>query len=156
MRFFLQCLFLTLLVFTLGACTNRKKELQPKIFNNQNEDNVPDTPDNQNQNEAVLADTFFFGCAYLDANENNVLDETDPKIPDVTFAITLAGGGGFSDRPSKDGCGMIIIPGGLKETNWPVTARMQPPEDANLELVGPAETLLEYPETHADFLFSQR
>ena len=154
MRIFLRTLFLTLLVFNLGACNSRKKVLLPEMFNNQNEHAPPEMFNNRN--EDVLADTFFFGCAYLDANKNSVLDETDPKIPDMTFTITLAGGGGFSDRPAKDGCGMVIIPGGLKETHWPVTARMQPPEDASLELVDPAEILLDYPKTHADFLFSQR
>jgi hypothetical protein len=154
MRIFLQFLFLTLLVFTLDACNSQKKETLPGMLNNQNEDATPEMFNNQN--EQVLADTFFFGCAYLDANENSVLDETDPKIPDVTFTISLAGGGGFGDRTSGDGCGMVVIPGGLKETHWPVTARMQPPEGANLELVGPAEILLGYPKTHADFLFSQR
>ncbi len=156
MRIFLQFFFLTVLGLTLGACANQKNEIQPEVSNNQNEDTHLDTSNNKNRDEAVLADTFFFGCAYLDANENSVLDETDPKIPGATFGITLAGGGGFSGRTSEDNCAMVIIPGGLDESHWPVTARMLPPDDASYERISPADLLLEYPETHADFLFAQQ
>jgi hypothetical protein len=154
MRIFLRFLFLTLLSFILGACNSRNKEMLPEPFNNQNEAAPPEMFNNRN--EDVLADTFFFGCAYLDANENSVLDETDPKIPDMTFTITLAGGGGFGGRTSEDNCAMVIIPGGLAEASWPVRASMQPQNSASYEWISPAEILLEHAETHADFLFSRR
>jgi hypothetical protein len=52
------------------------------------------------------------------------------------------------------GCATVTVPGGIGEKYWPVTVRVKPPEGTEYELVGPAEITLEYPESHADFLFA--
>ena len=104
-----------------------------------------------NQNDEVLADTFFYGCAYLDINQNEVIDEDDLKIGGAVFEISL----GFRGTTSEGGCATVVIPGGIGDSYWPVKARMQPPEDSSYKLIGPAEILLEYPETQANFLFAE-
>ena len=143
---------LSLGILLLCACTSQGVETPANTIADRN---TPDrnTPDS---NEMVLADTFFFGCAYLDANSNGELDENDPKLVDMHFTITLAGGGGFGGRTPEKGCAMVIIPGGLEESHWPVKARMLPPEGSSYELIGEEEILLEYPKTHADFLYTER
>ena len=104
----------------------------------------------------ILADSFFFGCAYLDTNGNGEIDPDDPGLKDVLFTVSMQGGMGLSAYTSGDrGCATIIVPGGLETDAWPVTASMQPPAESNLELVGPAEVVLAYPESHADFLFAE-
>ena len=102
----------------------------------------------------VLADTFFFGCAYLDSNSNGEIDPDDQSVEDALFVVTLREGIGFGDSTTARGCAMVVVPGGLSEESWPVTVRMEPPEETSYELVGPAEVVLEYPDGHADFLFA--
>jgi hypothetical protein len=104
---------------------------------------------------AILADTFFFGCAYLDENGNGEIDPDDPGLEDALFAVSMQGVMGFSAYTFADGCATIVIPGGLGQDAWPVTAQMQPPAESNLEWVGPVEVVLAYPESHADFLFAE-
>jgi hypothetical protein len=120
--------------------------------------NTPSTPPDPAQTATptarILADSFFFGCAYLDANGNGTLDSDDPGLADAMFLIALNGGGGFGAPTSGSGCATITIPGGLGEESWPVTARMEPPQESGYELVSPAEVVLERPESHADFLFA--
>ena len=103
------------------------------------------------QSDKVLADTFFYGCAYLDSNHNQVIDEEDVKIGGMFFEISL----GFRGTTSEGGCATIVIPGGLNESQWPVTARMRLPEDSDYQLISLEEILLAYPDTHADFLFTK-
>lgn len=103
----------------------------------------------------VLADTFFFGHAYVDANGNGKLDADDPGLEDAQFVVVLSGGAGPAARTGKDGSAFIVIPGGLSKDDWPVTMRMEPPSDADYEAVRPAELVLEYPGSSADFLFTQ-
>jgi hypothetical protein len=104
----------------------------------------------------VYADTFFGGCAYLDSNGNGEIDPDDLKLAGATFLVALSDGGiGFGADTSESSCALITVPGGLDEESWPVTARMEPPEGTDYKLVGPAEIVLEYPKTHADFLFTE-
>jgi hypothetical protein len=102
----------------------------------------------------VLADTFFHGCAYLDSNGNGEIDADDQKLKNGMFLVALNGGAGFGAPTTEGGCATVTIPGGIGEESWPVAARMEPPEETGYELVGPAEIVLEYPESHADFLFA--
>jgi len=101
----------------------------------------------------VLADTFFFGHAYLDANGNEKIDPEDPGLEGALFEVALSGGGSSASRTGKDGSAVIVIPGGVSQKGWPVRARMRPPPDADYELVGPEELALQYPQVSADFLF---
>lgn len=102
----------------------------------------------------ILADTFFYGHAYVDANGNGEIDADDPGLQGAVFEVTLSGKGGSGALTGKDGSAFIIIPGGLSEKSWPVRARMRPPPDTDYELVGPEEIVLEYPQVSADFLFA--
>jgi hypothetical protein len=103
----------------------------------------------------ILADSFFFGCAYLDENGNGEIDPDDPGLKDALFAFSTQVGIGLSGYTSSNGCATIVVPGGLGAEAWPVTAHMQPPAESNLELVDSAEVVLAYPESHADFLFTE-
>ncbi len=103
---------------------------------------------------AVLADTFFFGHAYVDTNGNGHIDEQDAPLAGAPFAVTLQGGGGFGGTTAKDGTAFVVVPGGLDESYWPVTAQMKAPEGSAYQVVGPDEILLEYPKTRAEFLFA--
>jgi hypothetical protein len=142
MRITSQILYLSLGVLLLYACTSKKEEALTDTLSGNKEE--------------VLANTFFFGCAYLDSNGNSELDDADAMIAEMTFTITLTGGGGFSGRTSEKNCAMVIVPGGLDESYWPVKARMLPPESGRYELISVEEILLEYHEAHADFLYSVR
>jgi hypothetical protein len=102
----------------------------------------------------VLADTFFTGCAYLDTNGNKEIDSGDPLLERATFVVTLSGGAGFGALTSENRCAFITVPGGLGEEFWPVTARMEPPEGTGYQLTTPAEVVLDYPNSHSDFLFT--
>ncbi|HMN62360.1 MAG TPA: hypothetical protein PJ988_18485 [Anaerolinea sp.] len=105
---------------------------------------------------AVLGDSNFSGCAYLDANANGEIDNQDTPIGEMKFTITLSKGAGFGGLTSdKDGCASILIPSPLSETSWPVLARMEVPPALKVVPVGDNLTTLEYPDTHADFLFTQ-
>jgi hypothetical protein len=101
----------------------------------------------------ILADAFFFGHAYLDADGNGKIDPDDPGLGGARFEVGLSWGGGSVAFTGKDGSASIVIPGGLREKDWPVRARMIPPPDTSYQLVGPAEVVLEYPKSSADFLF---
>jgi hypothetical protein len=101
----------------------------------------------------VLADSFFYGCAYLDANGNDEIDDEDPGLKGATFVVTLKGGAGFGAPTPDNGCVTIVVPGGLGDDDWPVTTRMEPPEDSDALSEGSVEVVLEKPQSHADFLF---
>ncbi len=102
----------------------------------------------------IMADTFFGGCAYLDSNDNGQIDPDDQRLEDALFSVALSGEGGFRAFTFKNGCATVTVPGGLGEESWPVTVRMEPPEETHYDLLSPAEVVLEYPKGHADFLFT--
>ncbi len=102
----------------------------------------------------VLADTFFYGHAYVDANGNGEIDSQDPGLEGAVFEVSLNDEGGSAASTGKDGSALIVIPGGVSKAGWPVRARMRPPPDTDYKLVGPEEIVLEYPQVSADFLFA--
>lgn len=109
----------------------------------------------------VLADTFFFGHGYIDTNQNSELDPDDPPLADASFnvmtQVTTNNNErvGFGASTSTDGAATIVVPGGLTEESWPITVRMEPPAGSLYERLGPADVTLTYPQTTADFLFTQ-
>jgi hypothetical protein len=103
---------------------------------------------------AIMADWFFHGCAYVDANGNGEIDTDDEPLKGAMLLVSLKGMVGFGAPTFSDGCATIVVPGGLKKDNWPVTLSINPPaEDDGLELVEPTEHVLEYPGSSWDFLF---
>ena len=95
-------------------------------------------------------DAFFGGYAFLDENGNGEIDSEDTPIENATLIVTLQGGfetGGLTD---KTGNAFITIPGGV---DYPVTLRMEAPNDSSLILIGPSSVT--YPSAEpAKFLFS--
>ena len=138
MRFLLAIIPLALLIFLLCSCICLSSSMEPA------------TP-----TIGILADTFFGGCAYLDSNSNGKIDPDDQPVEDALFVVTLREGAGFGATTSASGCATVVVPGGLPEESWPVTVRMEPPEESGYELVSPVEAVLEYPDTSADFLFAE-
>jgi len=127
MRHLVRAVPLVPLILLLCACTRPKRE--------------------------ILADTFFYGHAYVDANGNGRIDEDDPGLEGAMFVVRLSKMGGLTARTTSNGRAMIAVPGGLSKKEWPVTASMNPPPDTNYELMAPTEIVLEYPAGDADFLF---
>jgi len=104
----------------------------------------------------ILADTFFTGCAFLDKNANGLVDSEDTPIGGMSFSVTLSEGTGFGALTSdNDGCASTIIPMGLPREAWPVVAQMKMPQTSTYIPIGEIRVTLEYPDTRADFLFSQ-
>jgi len=64
-------------------------------------------------------DTFFFGHAFIDANGNRELDDSDPPLKGRSSPAA-----GFGARPEPIGVAAVVIPGGW---NKPVEAQMAPP-----------------------------
>ena len=98
----------------------------------------------------VLADIFFSGYAYLDANGNGEIDNEDTPLENAMFIVTLQGGLEVGDTTDVKGNAFITIPGGV---DYPVTLRMEAPKDSRLKLIGPASVTFPSDET-AKFLFS--
>jgi len=101
----------------------------------------------------VMADTDFSGCAYLDQDDNGIIDPGEPLLGGLTFTITLAGGMGFGGGTGDGRCGFILVPGALPADAWPIMARMVVPEDFGFKAVGPTEIMLQHPQRRAEFLF---
>jgi acetyl esterase/lipase len=96
----------------------------------------------------ILADSFFSGYAYVDANGNKQIDESDPPLEGAMF--TLAG---FGDTTDANGMAFITIPGGWER---PVLAQMRPPKEGGYTLIGPNQVTLQSPgKTRAEFLFGR-
>jgi hypothetical protein len=103
--------------------------------------------------ETILADTFFFGCAYLDTNGNGEVDAGDQGIEDGRFVVDVHGNRGvFAAATGENGCATIVIPGGLSAEDWPVTGRME--SVSAYKLISPEEMILEQRGSRrADFLY---
>lgn len=131
---FILLLILVVLALLLAACGRSTSS--------------PPTP-------AVMGDSNFSGCAYLDANGNGEIDDQDTPIGEMKFTITLSKGAGFGAVTSKkDGCASVLIPSALSETSWPVMARMEAPSGLKIVPVGDSKVELKFPDIHVDFLFT--
>jgi len=104
--------------------------------------------------EPALADTFFSGQAFLDANGNSQIDPEDTPVANATFIVTLQGGGEFGGQTDDTGKAFITIPASVE---YPVTVRMEVPKDSALILLEPSTlTLSEQTGETVKFLFSSK
>lgn len=98
----------------------------------------------------VLADSFFYGKAYIDSNGNGQIDPGDPPLEGALFIATDArgaSGGGWTD---SKGSAMAWWP---SDSQYPVTLQMQPPEGSGYTIIGRDKIVLQEWETSAEFLF---
>lgn len=96
----------------------------------------------------ALVDSFFYGYAYLDANNNGQLDDSDPPLSGAQFTAADAKGVSAGGKTDSEGSAMAWWPA---ESQYPVTLRMTPPE--GYTLVSPQEVVLEQGEANGKFLF---
>jgi hypothetical protein len=104
--------------------------------------------------EPTLADSFFSGQAFLDANGNGQIDSEDTPVANATFIVTLQNGGEFGGQTDDTGKAFITIPASVE---YPVTVRMEAPKDSALILLEPSTlTLSEQTSETVKFLFSSK
>jgi hypothetical protein len=102
----------------------------------------------------VLADSFFSGYAFLDANENKQIDPADTPLKDAIFIVQFEGGAQFGALTDETGNAFVTIPAAVQ---YPVTLMMKPPEDSAFSLIGPAKIILqETASEKAIFLFASK
>lgn len=103
--------------------------------------------------EAAYADTFFSAQALLDSNRNAQMDAGDTPLPNAVFIVTLRDGTEFGAKTNTDGKAFVTIPA---RVDYPVTLRMQAPEDSAVRPVEPSTvTLKEATGETIPFLFEQ-
>ena len=104
--------------------------------------------------EPALADSFFSGQAFLDANGNGQIDAEDTPVANATFIVAPQNGGEFGDQTDDTGKAFITIPANVK---YPITARMEAPKDSALILLEPSTLTLSEPTGETiKFLFSSK
>lgn len=99
----------------------------------------------------AIVDSFFSGYAFLDVNGNGDLDSEDTPVENAAFIVTLQFGGEVGAFTDETGYAFIVAPGGV---DYPVTMRMEPPQDSALKLIGPSEIIHELTDESPKFLFS--
>lgn len=97
------------------------------------------TPQKTRQPSDGIADSFFSGQAYWDANNNGELDEADTPLQGAAFIARDDRGAEFGALTDSEGAAFITFPGG---SQYPVTLRMEPPKESALLGVVPAEIIL--------------
>ncbi len=103
---------------------------------------------------AILADSFFSGYAFLDANGNGQLDSADTPLKDAIFIVQLEGGAEFGGLTDESGNAFVTIPAAVQ---YPITLLMKPPEDSTLTLIGPSSIVLqETASEKSSFLFTSK
>jgi len=103
---------------------------------------------------AVLADSFFSGYAFLDANGNEQIDSADAPLKGAIFIVQLEGGAEFGGLTDETGNAFVAIPSAVQ---YPVTLFMKPPENSALRLIGPPSIVLQRPASEkASFLFTSK
>lgn len=93
-------------------------------------------------------ESYFYGYALLDANNNGQIDDNDTPLSGAQFTATDANGRYAGGKTDAEGRGMAWWP---SESIFPVVLKMQPPE--GYVLISPDEIALEQYETNAKFLF---
>jgi hypothetical protein len=102
----------------------------------------------------ILADSFFSGYAYVDANGNGQLDPADTPLKDANFIVHLKDGTEFGALTDATGNAFVTIPSAVQ---YPVSLSMKPPLDSTLKLIGPAKIILDKAAGEkASFLFSSK
>jgi hypothetical protein len=98
--------------------------------------------------------SYFSAYAVLDANGNGKVDPADTPVKDATLIVTLPGGTEFGGPTDETGYAFITIP---SDVDYPVTLRMDAPQDSTLEAIEPSTiTLLEPTGETIQFLFSAK
>jgi hypothetical protein len=98
------------------------------------------TPQKTRQPSDVIADSFFSGRAYWDANNNGEKDDADTPLEGATFIARDDRGAEFGALTDSQGAAFITFPGGSR---YPVTLRMEHPKESPLLRVDPAEIVLQ-------------
>lgn len=88
----------------------------------------------------VLADSFFSGYAFVDANGNGQIDSADTPLKNAIFIVQFEGGAEFGALTDETGNAFVTIPAAVR---YPVTLFMKPPKDSTLVLVGPLSVVRE-------------
>jgi hypothetical protein len=102
---------------------------------------------------AILADAFFHGRAYFDANGNGTVDSGDPPLQGAYFNAADSRGIDSGGRTNSEGRAMAWFPGG--GVTYPITLRMRAPNESEYVLLGPQEVVLQKGESATpDFLFT--
>jgi len=99
---------------------------------------------------AALVDSFFYGYAFLDANNNGEIDDSDPPVSGAQFTATDASGLYAGGKTDANGQAMAWWP---SESQYPVTLTIQPPD--GYQLIGDQEIVLEQGDANGRFLFSK-
>jgi hypothetical protein len=103
---------------------------------------------------AILADSFFSGYAYLDANGNGQIDSADTPLKDAIFIVQLESGAEFGGNTDETGNAFVTIPAAVQ---YPVTLFMKPPKDSGLTLLGPSSIILQKTANEKNsFLFTSK
>ena len=102
----------------------------------------------------VLANSFFSGYAFVDANGNGQIDSADTPLKNAMFIVQLEGGAQFGALTDETGNAFVTIPAAVR---YPVTLFMKPPKDSTLTLVGPLSIVREKATgDKATFLFTSK
>jgi len=99
-----------------------------------------------------IVESFFSARAFVDANSNGRLDDSDPPLKDAIFIVRMQSVE-FGDLTDASGNAFVTVPG---PTEYPVAVTMRPPQNSTYELVGPATVELTKPGDKADFLFRSK
>jgi hypothetical protein len=110
---------------------------------------APESPE-PSPSEPVLEDSFFFGRAFLDTNQNGEVDSADRPLQGATFTARDAQGASGGGKTDADGHASAWWPG---KTRYPVELRMEPPEGSAYQPVGSNPVILTEGST-AEFLFT--
>lgn len=101
----------------------------------------------------ILADAFFHGRAYVDANGNGQVDSDDPPLQGAYFNAADARRIDSGGLTNSEGFAMAWFPG--SGATYPMTLRMQAPNDSTYVLIGLQEVVLQKGESAIpDFLFT--
>ena len=97
-----------------------------------------------------MADTFFYGKAYIDANRNGIIDPDDFPLEGALFIATDARGFSGDGKTNAEGSAMAWWP---SDSQYPVTLQMHPPEGSGYIVIGKDQVVLLEWDIRGEFLF---
>ena len=97
-----------------------------------------------------MADSFYYGKAYIDANRNGQIDPDDPPLEGALFTATDASGASGGGWTNGKGSAMAWWP---SDSRYPVTLQIQPPKGSGYIVIGKDQVVLLEWDTSAEFLF---